>query len=628
MPKLLPSLALLVAASCAAAPVGPGGNGAAPALRAPSALGAPVPSASPAVSPPPEPIVVVAEPTVVAGLDRAGFDAGSTILGTPAQSTRALGASPAFRSIVQVIARDLADDRARDPVAGVGMSFPHRQFDVRWLDSDRTRFELVGVVNRLDRRPFAPAHCGEVRFVYRLAYDVAIGGTDLRSRLPMTVNVVFFQEPDASGSCAAAARSWLRPPGVRERGAEEAFLTSGAGPLSAARRATFRPKSVEVNFQSVRYPSTVRPNMAGHAEYVLRVFHRADGASAFVEAPLENTPDVARLARDPALQRALVQALRDPSMLAAVDAGTPVLPERFLARRAVSVSPHGLARLGNRRFSAALPRNAFDGLDLSTYDTLRTSAGLLRRLDALTCPGCHQSRSIAGFHFLGVEAEEDRVDALEVPMSPHFHAELERRRPYVVALAEGRAPEERRASPERAAGDDGLGARCGLGDPAFSPWRCHDGLACVGHFDAEVGECEPSAGPGIGDACESGPVSASVDPRKDAVRLGEKLACAGGGVCEENAVGFPGGLCSAGCESLPPGAVCGGIALLAEFNACLGAGTPFERCVAEHTRPAALRACGFHAPCRDDYVCVRGEHGGACIPPYFTFQLRVDGHPI
>jgi len=79
---------------------------------------------------------------------------------------------------------------------------------------------------------------------------------------------------------------------------------------------------------------------------------------------------------------------------------------------------------------------------------------------------------------------------------------------------------------------------------------------------------------------------------------------------------------------MPPQATCGGIALLTEFNACLAAQIPFERCVAAHTRPGALRACDFHHPCRDDYVCARGASSGMCIPPYFTFQLRIDGHPL
>ncbi len=41
---------------------------------------------------------------------------------------------------------------------------------------------------------------------------------------------------------------------------------------------------------------------------------------------------------------------------------------------------------------------------------------------------------------------------------------------------------------------------------------------------------------------------------------------------------------------------------------------------------AGLRACDDQNPCRDDYVCARAAHGGACLPPYFVFQLRVDGH--
>ena len=88
-------------------------------------------------------------------------------------------------------------------------------------------------------------------------------------------------------------------------------------------------------------------------------------------------------------------------------------------------------------------------------------------------------------------------------------------------------------------------------------------------------------------------------------------------------------MCSAGCDHLSAEARCGGIALLTEFNQCLARGLPFETCVREQTRPGALRACSADAPCRDDYVCARLQNGdGACIPPYFLFQLRVDGHAL
>ena len=86
-------------------------------------------------------------------------------------------------------------------------------------------------------------------------------------------------------------------------------------------------------------------------------------------------------------------------------------------------------------------------------------------------------------------------------------------------------------------------------------------------------------------------------------------------------------MCTEGCGGLAPTSTCGSIAVLEPFNACIARGEPFQTCLAEHVRPAGLRACGAGNPCRDDYVCARTPTGGACIPPYFLFQLRVDGHP-
>jgi hypothetical protein len=44
---------------------------------------------------------------------------------------------------------------------------------------------------------------------------------------------------------------------------------------------------------------------------------------------------------------------------------------------------------------------------------VRSAEGLLRRLDQLTCLGCHEARSIAGFHLLG----EDPLP-LPLPFAP------------------------------------------------------------------------------------------------------------------------------------------------------------------------------------------------------------------
>jgi hypothetical protein len=86
-------------------------------------------------------------------------------------------------------------------------------------------------------------------------------------------------------------------------------------------------------------------------------------------------------------------------------------------------------------------------------------------------------------------------------------------------------------------------------------------------------------------------------------------------------------MCTEDCGALSGTARCGAIAVLEPFNACVARGEPFFECLQHHARPAGLRACSEAEPCRDDYVCARTATGGACIPPYFLFQLRVDGHP-
>jgi hypothetical protein len=631
---LLRVIAPFAAAACGGAePAGP-----APAPPLPARVEAAIP-ADPAAptdaTPAPQastlgrasPLLVVSEPDTLAHLERHGLDLGTQLAGARATGTHALAQYGAYRTLVETVRTDVRDDARRDRAAGVGMRHAHRQFDVRWLDSKKTRFELIAVVNRLDRKPFAPEHCGEVRLVYRLAYETDTQTGPVASRLPMTVNVVDFVASDGEG-CARTARSWLRPPDPLA-GAELAeWLLSGAGPLAPARRGTWQRKSVELNFQSVRWPSTVRPALGGHAEYVLRAFRPLAAAPFLEPMPLENTVDTARLAREPGLREGLTRLLRTPGALADLDAGTLRLPDEFLARRVVSVSPHGLGRRANRPFGAALPAQTFEDLDLSVYRTIASPAAALRRLDALSCSGCHQSRSIAGFHLLGMEGPGDRIDAVHVPMSPHFHGDLDRRAEYVLALAEGRESDWIRPPAERDPHDDGYGARCGLGDPGFATWTCGAALRCTPISDDDVGTCLPEGGPLIGDACERGPIAPVSNAHRDTARLGPRDACAGQRPCERNAVGFPGGMCAGGCGDLPEGAVCGGIPLLAEFNACLAAGVAFGRCIQDHTRPGALRSCSFRSPCRDDYICARSGDGGVCLPPYFLFQLRVDGHPL
>ncbi len=86
------------------------------------------------------------------------------------------------------------------------------------------------------------------------------------------------------------------------------------------------------------------------------------------------------------------------------------------------------------------------------------------------------------------------------------------------------------------------------------------------------------------------------------------------------------------CARLPGEATCGRVAATG-FNDCIADGKPFRECL-KLTKIAGLRACDRAHPCRQDYICTApypdlkdARNMGTCIPPYFMFQFRVDGHP-
>jgi hypothetical protein len=600
--------ALLVVAGCS-------GAAAAPAP--------PVPKAGAAF----EPLLAVTDAAVLKGLEAAGLDAGTLAFGQPeARSLAQLGGAPGWASIVEVLRADIAELYKGDARYGVGMRHTHRGFDPAWLTSPAVHLELAAVVNRLDRKVFHPGTCGELRFVYRMAYDAA-GKPPFSSRLPATINVVFFV-PDDGQRCATRARGLARPEDVlkiRTPDAWQGDSSTGASPSREGRNPPRAPrlKSIEVNLQTSRWPSTIRPDLGGHADYLLRVFHPA-GGGRLAPAAMENMPDVEAIRRDPARRRALEAWLRAPGVLDAVDRGTALVPETLLARRAVSVTPRGLARAANAPFRRLLADARLDDLDLLRTRHLRSREALLRRLDALTCVGCHQSRSLAGFHVVGAERDAARrVDALAVATSPHFDEDMPRRRAYLRALAAGHPPDETRLPAERESGSGTFGHACGLGDPGFADWTCAAGFDCVAVDDDRVGQCMPRT-PRAGVACKPGAVAFA----SDRIKSTRTLACGGAGVCEDVRVGFPGGMCASSCGALAPGDTCGAIALLTPFNNCLARGGSFVDC-AQLARPAGLAACDAQTPCRPDYLCARTPDGGAaCLPPYFVLQMRVDGHRL
>ena len=397
-------------------------------------------------------------------LEAKGFAFAPLVFGVAARTTAELDGLPGAKSIFDVLRDDVRDAKRTHPLAKVTLMDGFRLFDERWLASKEMSFGLIGVFNRLDRRAFYPATCGEVRFVYRLAYETTHAGAAMAGRLPFTANVVFLVEGDQQ--CRAVARAWQRPESARGTSTVDWLLREEGGPLSPAARKGWRLKSIETNLQSFRLQSFVHPTLAGHIDYDLRVFHAKTAArDAFFPAPMENMPDVELLAKNAALRAELLATLREPATLAAIDRGTLNLPERFLATRAVSVSPRGLTRSANRPFRKLFDDDAFRDFPLAGTRTIRSPAALLRRLDGATCVGCHQSRSIAGFHRVGDDVpEHPAFDALLSGSSPHLASDLARRRAYVASIAAGETPDEFRPVPERQGTGSGFGAPCGLGD--------------------------------------------------------------------------------------------------------------------------------------------------------------------
>lgn len=584
----------------------------------------PSPSSIKPSTPPPsaaatDPTLLITDPQVLAALEQRGLGLGAVLGGSSeARDNHQLSRLPRLAPLIALLEQELAQTAAGDPLAGVDVArYSHRLFDRRFLRLAQARFALAGVVSRPDRAAFRVGSCGETRLIYRLQYWL---DAERASKLPMTLGV---ELPVGDGpDCRASARRWLEPQ-TANADARAEWLRGASGPLAPEHVQLSANARVVINLQIVRWPSTVRPDLGGHAEYLLRSF-RPDQAGVLRPERLENTPAAEQLAA-PGQRRALLAWLKENA--ARVDAGTSALPEAFLAQRALSVTPRGLSRLANRPFSAVLRPGDLAGHDYSTGTQIKSVPALLRRLDQLSCQGCHQARSVAGFHLLGEDpAQAPPENALAVPISAHVAAELPRRLQIARQMLAGERPDLTAPFAERASALGQYGEHCSLGaDPSFADWGCGTGLRCSASEAAAgepIGQCLP-AERAAGDACETGSVKPARDARRDRMGAVAVEPCAGM-VCNRSSVGFPAGMCTASCDS--PGASCGAIAVLDSFNACLARGESFLTCIRGNTHPAGLRSCSAEQACRDDYVCARGARGGVCLPPYFVFQLRVDGH--
>ena len=435
-------LALAVAGGCSADPPEEGESDDAVVLT--QSVDAPI--VVPAVG---TTLVELSQPTLVQSLEARGLGFGVHFgeRGTPNNDSLA-SRSPFYRFIADDLSADLDAQRARDPRLKTQVANGvTRILDKGWMRASYARFELTGVMNRLDRlAQSGPNSCGEVRFLYRLSYRHAKQDpADVSySRLPVVFNVVYDVPRQGRGleECARAATAWQVPATVKD---ETTYLDWLTREVAAPER--LRLKQIELDAQVLRVPSESKVDLAGVAEYAFRVYALEGGVPTL--RPLENQVDVERIAADPALKTELAMFLR--SHVREVDLGTVLIPEKFLAKKVSAFSTFGSARAANKPFTRLFwdatnkraPALGEDVLGPSSTQYVSSVAGFIARLDDLTCTGCHQGgRGVAGFHFLGEDslAQSHLLNVARIGKSPHLLTDLERRRTFVATLARGAEP--------------------------------------------------------------------------------------------------------------------------------------------------------------------------------------------
>src|SRR6266851_5039273 len=464
------------------------------------------------------------------GLDRVGFGLRPYIPAARAVAAPILNdelfALPSMAPVRQAIDAEFERYMARhrtdlpSETIGVGASFDWQMFDRKLLYSARSRFVLAGIVNRMDRAFVSPETCGEIRLIYRLARvgDAVVGDNANSPRLPMTLNVVLRAKGEktlAPGgiaiTCQEIARRWLATAEWPQTGADFAIrLMSGGGPLEFVE--PVHVDRIETNLQIAHAPKSVVRDF--RTDYLLKVFDYSAQSGTFEEAPLENQIDRERIFADEALKRDFKAWLLDSGHFGELDRGTILVPKKFLARSAIAATPvgftasdlqpaFGLLQADDAKADTvfkesdvveALKRAADAGV---TLQNIRSPTGFERRLNDMSCSGCHQTRGIGGFHFPGVDWMAAKPDnSTVVPASPHFFGDQIRRRDILAALRDGIDPDysrgfsgrpQLRGSTELAGTEyeDGWGALCYQQKPdakdndvSFRSWSCAEGLAC------------------------------------------------------------------------------------------------------------------------------------------------------
>lgn len=627
----------------------------------------------------------ITNPALLEKIERQGFGIGALLAryGGISQSATAGGlriansdlfANRSLRVVIDKLSEDLGkardnslEPRVQQTIPASGDDEKYRsQFRVSLLRDKNSGWELSGIVNRMDRAYLNPESCGEIRFIYRFVYRIDTSRGELDSRLPLTLNLVLTARAPAyrqSVSCQALAQNWMRiQDGMGSGDADKALDV-----LKDLRFAELH--KIETNIQVFRLRAGHAPDFGTYAEYLMRVFEwDKKRKNLFTLQILENQVDRQLLMSDQPLRRRLLNWLMRPANLERLDQGTIRIPDGFLATKAISVAPGGHSRSGNNPFEGLFDNEDLKGrLDAylakqpSGLSNIHDVETLKLRLQDISCSGCHQSRSIAGFHFIGIDrAGEAPTNSVSVAGSAHFFSDLPRRRSIVQAMAEGRTPAYARGFASRplpAQADalartqlyDGWGATChanAANDNRFAHLACRRGLNCavlnITDDFPNIGTCVSGSGHELGDPVHIGRVTReSVNGRpqygqdKYDIKVKNRLSWPQEFNASPQSSGFPNGtLRLKNCDRIPPEATCGKI-VDGKFTECINQqGANHETCMQENTVFAALRACDRENPCREDYICTGTyEHPkarpgkGTCVPTYFMFQFRADGHP-
>ncbi len=466
-----------------------------------------------AVAAPIERGVAITDPDVLRALDGSTLSL-ARMLGADVNSSAAsLFALPSMTTV-----RDATDrDFNRYVVQHKNAPDKLNLFDRDALNAPGTRFDLASIVNRMDRAYVSPGECGEIRLIYRpIANHDSVNKDTPPSRLPMTFNLVMKAKPASAGiNCAELAKRWLASGDSSLAGGERAkVLTAKGGALEwIAPEAIDR---IELNIQVAREAANAN-DVDGRADYLMKVFRLDPQRKHFEESPLENQIDVERIRTDAKLATDFRQWLLEPANFANLDRGTIVLPDRFLASSAINETPSLADAESNARdlFSGddvvtALAKTSADMASAKApLQNILSPAGFARRLDDMTCSGCHQTRAIGGFHLTGTERFGPASDsAVVAAASPHFFGDQERRRDILTAFSNGGTPDFSRgfsARPQQRRATElagttylnGWGAMCypagaNTPDKSFSLWTCAEGLSCQaapGAKDSRAGFC-------------------------------------------------------------------------------------------------------------------------------------------